>query len=146
MNEASWIKSSNSTSVKINGKLVCWRPVLTKCMMHCAEIGSHCREKHNLLPETVYNVSLYVCAHACDQTQWVVRQDIQLSVQGGLNGKDLSMSITPAQPPDGSPWSTYGPFQPTLKMLSTDSENIWGYFTKRGMSQFKQLLIYLLAH
>lgn len=43
-------------------------------MMYCADIGSHFREKHHLLPETVHNVSLCVWEHVCSQAQWAARQ------------------------------------------------------------------------
>lgn len=74
------------------------------------------------------------------------KANIQLSVYGGLNGKDLDMSITPAQPPDGSPWSTYGLFLPTFQVLSTNSANILGIFPqKKNLSQLKQLIIEILS-
>lgn len=74
------------------------------------------------------------------------KANIQLSVYGGLNGKDLGMSITPAQPPDGSPWSTYGLFLPTFQVLSTNSENILGYLSpKEEFVTIKQLITEILS-
>jgi len=102
-------------------------------MMYYADIGSHCREKHHYC---LKRCTMSACVSACGQA------NIQLSVYGGLNGKDLGMSITPAQPPDGSPWSTYGLFQPTFQVQQTNSDNILGIFPqKKKLAQLKQLVI-----